>query len=695
MKKILTSAFIVMLPLLVLAQGWPSGYSGVMLQGFYWDSYNDSKWTNLESQADELAEFFKLVWIPQSGNCNGTSMGYNPLYWFTNYNSSFGNKTQLQSMINTFKAKGIGTIADVVINHRQNLSNWVNFPSETYKGVTYQLKSTDICRDDDGGAALSWANSNGYSLSSNNDSGEDWSGMRDLDHASTNVQTNVKAYLKMLLDDLGYAGFRYDMTRGYAASYTGMYNTYAVPTYSVGEYWDGNLSNLKAWVDGTKVNNVIQSAAFDFPFRYTVRDAVNNNSWTTLAGSGRGLNMESNYRRYAVTFVENHDTQYRSASDPQDPLNQYIEAANAYMLAMPGTPCVFLKHWMTYKESIKQMIYARQLAGITNTSSTSQVTSNSSSNYYVRTTTGTRGTLLAAMGGTAYNISSSYIVVASGTNYRLALSKSTETAWASKPSGYYVDPFNVTLTAVSATSGAQIVYTLDGTEPTATNGAVISSGAAVTINKCSTLKAGLLKNGVVSGVITRNYTVQNEVYDAYEITVFLKDPTASPNNWPQVAYYCWDSNNVQQCGNWPGVVVTDTRMVKGEKFYYKTFTITGTNYSVNFVFNQGGSTASSHQTVDVTGVRTTSFFEVTSQTNKYQVSNVTDTYLPYLDVVVTPGDVNGDTLVDIDDVTAVISRVLGNVVEPFDAVAADLDGNNQVDIDDVTILISLILNPNS
>ena len=684
-----------MLPLLVLAQGWPSGYSGVMLQGFYWDSYNDSKWTNLESQADELAEFFKLVWIPQSGNCNGTSMGYNPLYWFTNYNSSFGNKTQLQSMINTFKAKGIGTIADVVINHRQNLSNWVNFPSETYKGVTYQLKSTDICRDDDGGAALSWANSNGYSLSSNNDSGEDWSGMRDLDHASTNVQTNVKAYLKMLLDDLGYAGFRYDMTRGYAASYTGMYNTYAVPTYSVGEYWDGNLSNLKAWVDGTKVNNVIQSAAFDFPFRYTVRDAVNNNSWTTLAGSGRGLNMESNYRRYAVTFVENHDTQYRSASDPQDPLNQYIEAANAYMLAMPGTPCVFLKHWMTYKESIKQMIYARQLAGITNTSSTSQVTSNSSSNYYVRTTTGTRGTLLAAMGGTAYNISSSYIVVASGTNYRLALSKSTETAWASKPSGYYVDPFNVTLTAVSATSGAQIVYTLDGTEPTATNGAVISSGAAVTINKCSTLKAGLLKNGVVSGVITRNYTVQNEVYDAYEITVFLKDPTASPNNWPQVAYYCWDSNNVQQCGNWPGVVVTDTRMVKGEKFYYKTFTITGTNYSVNFVFNQGGSTASSHQTVDVTGVRTTSFFEVTSQTNKYQVSNVTDTYLPYLDVVVTPGDVNGDTLVDIDDVTAVISRVLGNVVEPFDAVAADLDGNNQVDIDDVTILISLILNPNS
>ena len=677
------------LPLLMTAQGWPASYGGVMLQGFYWDSYNDSKWTNLESQADELAEFFSLVWIPQSGNCNGTSMGYNPLYWFTNYNSSFGNKTQLQSMINTFKAKGIGTIADVVINHRQNLSNWVNFPSETYKGVTYQLKSTDICRDDDGGAALSWATSNGYSLSSNNDSGEDWGGMRDLDHASANVQKSVKAYLDMLLNDLGYAGFRYDMTKGYAASYTGMYNTYANPTYSVGEYWDGNVTNLKAWVDGTKVNNTVQSAAFDFPFRYGVRDAVNNNKWTNL--SGKGMNMESSYRRYSVTFVENHDTQYRDSNNPQDPLNQYVEAANAYMLAAPGTPCIFLKHWQDYKEAIKQMIYARQLAGITNTSTTTQTANNSTANYYVRTTTGTRGSLIAAMGSTTYSIPSSYVLVASGTNYRLALSKTTETAWASVPSGKRVDPFNVTLTAVSATSGVQIVYTLDGSEPSATNGTVVASGGTVTINRCCTLKAGLLKNGAVSGVITRYYTVVNEVYDSYEITVYLKDPTVAPNNWPRVVYYCWDSNNAQQCGNWPGQTITDTRVVGGETFYYKTFTITGSQYCVNFVFNQGGSTASSHQTVDVTGVRETAFFEVTTQSNKYQVTDVTDTYLSLLNDNYRLGDVNGDGEVSIADVTDLIDYILGGELEVFIPEAADISGDGNVSIADVTELIDMIL----
>ena len=693
MMKRIFSMFVAVLPVLAMAQGWPSSYSGVMLQGFYWDSYNDSKWTVLESQADELAEFFKLVWIPQSGYCSGyNSMGYDPLYWFTNYNSSFGNKTQLQSMINTFKNKGIGTIADVVINHRKNVSNWVDFPAETYNGVTYQLKSTDICRDDDDGATLTWATSNGYSLSSNNDTGEGWGGMRDLDHASSNVQKSVKAYIKMLLDDLGYAGFRYDMTRGYAASYTGLYNAYANPTYSVGEYWDGNVTNLKAWVDGTKVNNVVQSAAFDFPFRYGVRDAVNNNKWTNL--SGKGMNMESSYRRYSVTFVENHDTQYRDANNQQDPLNQYIEAANAYMLAAPGTPCVFLKHWQDYKESIKQMIYARQLAGITNTSATTQTASNSTSNYFVRTTTGTRGSLIAAMGSTTYTIPSSYVVVASGTNYRLALSKTTETAWASKPSGQYQDPFNVTLTAVSASSSAQLVYTLDGTTPTATNGTVVANGAAVTINRCCTMKVGLLINGSVSGVITRVYTVVNEVYDAYEITVFLKDPTSAPNNWPRVVYYCWDSNNVQQCGNWPGEVITDTRVIHGEKFYYKTFTITGSQYCVNFVFNQGGSTASSHQTVDVTGVRQTSFFEVTTQSNKYQVADVTATYLPYLNDDVTPGDVNGDGELAIADVTALINYLLTGDDTGVDIDAADCNQDGEVAIADVTALINYLLTGN-
>ena len=195
-------------PVVTASVGWPAQYGGVMLQGFYWDSFDDSQWTLLEAQADELSGTFDLVWLPQSGNCGGTSMGYDDLYWFNNYNSSFGNEQQLRSLISTFKQKNIKTIADVVINHRRNATNWVDFPKETYKGVTYEMKSTDICANDDGGETKKWATNNGYELSKNADTGEGWDGMRDLDHKSENVQTIVKAYLDFLKNDLGYAGFR-------------------------------------------------------------------------------------------------------------------------------------------------------------------------------------------------------------------------------------------------------------------------------------------------------------------------------------------------------------------------------------------------------------------------------------------------------------------------------------------------------
>ena len=105
------------------AQGWSENYGGVMLQGFYWDSFDDTRWLTLEKQANDLASSFDLIWIPQSGNCGGQSMGYDDLWWFNNYNSSFGDEAQLRSMIKTFKAAGMGTIADVVINHRRNVSS--------------------------------------------------------------------------------------------------------------------------------------------------------------------------------------------------------------------------------------------------------------------------------------------------------------------------------------------------------------------------------------------------------------------------------------------------------------------------------------------------------------------------------------------------------------------------------------------
>ena len=161
-KKLITAIAAIACPSMLMAQGWPTNHQGVMLQGFYWNSYDASNWKKLETQADELSKYFNLIWIPQSGNCGGESMGYDDLYWFDNYKSAFGSEEELRSMISTFKQKGLGTIADVVINHRKTLTNWVDFPKETYKGVTYQLLPTDICKDDCSGKTATWAKENGY-----------------------------------------------------------------------------------------------------------------------------------------------------------------------------------------------------------------------------------------------------------------------------------------------------------------------------------------------------------------------------------------------------------------------------------------------------------------------------------------------------------------------------------------------------
>ena len=609
MKKLYTTLPLLFLPLLIMAQGWPSQYKGVMLQGFYWDSYDATKWTNLQDQAKELGQYFDLVWLPQSANCGGQSMGYDDLYWFADYNSSFGSEAELRSLIKAFKDNGIGTIADVVINHRKNKSNWVDFPKETYNGVTYELTSTDICSDDDGGATKQWADQNGYSLSPNKDTGEGWSGMRDLDHKSENVQTSVKAYLKMLLEDLGYTGFRYDMVKGYSGSYTKLYNDYAQPTYSVGECWDGT-NTIRNWIDATEKT----SAAFDFQFRYTVRNAINRNDWTQLGKQNEGnwplvssSYQNGEYRRWAVTFVENHDTERRSNA-AQDPIVRDTLAANAYLLAMPGTPCVFLTHWMACKKDIKMMINARKAAGIHNESSYANHTN--STGYYGVRVTGDKAQLLAVVGNNVANFipNEQWQAIIKGYHYAYYLNRQAETAWIDLPSGQYDGAQTATLTAVSQQEGAKMVYTTDGSTPTAQS-AQATTGTTVNIPVGTTvLKVALLTGSTVGEVVTREYTVT--AFEPHDITAYVNTDEVG---WTSVNFWTWggDGTHTPANSSWPGDKVSATVQKDGRNWYVKTYRMNSANDCVNFVFSTN---SGSPQTVDVNNISEDTFFVISAET---------------------------------------------------------------------------------
>lgn len=569
----------------VYAQGWPANYGGVMLQGFYWNSYDDTKWTNLKSQVNDFADNFSLVWLPQSGKCLETSqtMGYMPYYYF-NQNSSFGTEAELRDLIKTFKSKGIGMVADVVINHH-NTTGWFSFPAEVYKGVTYQLKSTDIVANDDKGKTAKEATKQGVSLSKNNDEGEDWDGCRDLDHKSQNVQTIIKAYLKYLKDDLGYTGFRYDMVKGFSGSHVADYNKSVGIEYSVGEYWDSN-ARIQSWINATLKN----SAAFDFQFRYNVRDAINSNNWAALKSTNNLMN-DKNWRQYAVTFVENHDMEYRSSSEQQDPIRRDTLAANAYLLAMPGTPCVFFTHWLEYKDEIGAMISARKAAGITNMSDYEVKVSTSA--YYA---VNVNKTLYAAVGrlDKMENPGADWQKVLSGYHYAYFLNKSLETAFVDKASGIRDNSFKVKLIAVSKDASAKLVYTTDGTAPTAKSKQV-ASGDEITISSDCVLKVGLLVGGSVKGIITRNYTIQHveEGPDAFEIPAPGYTYNAyfvAPATWKnEVKCWAWTKTANYTGGTWPGVKCYKIGKNGKQYIYQWCYYGTLTTPPASIIFSNNGS----------------------------------------------------------------------------------------------------------
>ena len=244
-----------------------------------------------------------------------------------------------------------------------------------------------------------------------------------------------------------------------------------------------------------------------------------------------------------------------------------------------------------------------------------------------------------------------------------------------KESGKYEGSVTVTLTA--SVPDAVIVYTTDGTAPT-TSSPQATGSKQLTFTDNTTLSAGILHEGKVRNVVSREY-IFHEVQPT-TATIYLKDPMVAPNLWSNLYFYAWDGG-IALTDAWPGVAVTDTdtKMVKGEKFYYRTFTKPTADYVFNIIFNQGDG---EHQSVDITNLTKDTYFEISATTNKYTVTDITSQYGSVF------GDVNGDGKVDVSDVTALINAVLSTGT--YDEKMCDLNGDGSVDASDVTILITLI-----
>jgi alpha-amylase len=210
-------------------------------------------------------------------------------------------------------------------------------------------------------------------------------------------------------------GFRYDYCKGFHNSHIDDYNKASEAYFSVMEYWDGDVNALQYHLNDANWNTL----AFDFATKYTAfNDGIAADNYYKLKGAGLPGAGKS---RYAVTFLDSHDTFQRDNNEFCGLGNSMkypgkVQQCYAYMLSMPGVPCVFYPHWVSFKDKIKPMINARYKTGV---HSESAVSDEAGNGYYKATITGTNGQIRLLVGpNSGYNSTpAGFTLAVKGENY--------------------------------------------------------------------------------------------------------------------------------------------------------------------------------------------------------------------------------------------------------------------------------------
>lgn len=538
----------------------------VMLQGFFYDSYEvdsahlgtlelgDTRWTTLQKQAGELGAWFDWIWLPPSGLANGT--GYHPRQ-YSNQNSDWGTRAELQTLINSLHQGGAKVAADIVINHIEAMATWCDFSVQNFGTYgTFAPDGSWICEGDE----MNWPEYKADTLAGecwgtatgNADDGENWEGARDWSHDMPKVQEMFKAYLQWLRNEIGYDGWRYDKGDGFNNWHMWNYNQASKPQMAFMECWKGNTEIIWHINEGKK-----DILAFDFQNMYLVykNDGIQNGKFSNCGingkedwGDGAGL-VQEGYKKNAVTFIDNHDMFRRGNQEfcgdgnslkPQNKTK--LLQANAHMLSMPGVPCVFYPHWYTYKAEIKDMINARRVAGVHSESVVQE--EEVSQGGYKATVLGKNGKLIVtlgdktiqdATGANKWLAENNYKKLASGTGYALWVKADKDVASRiiATPDCAFEDSINgikVGMRAVGGSGVAAIYYTIDGTEPTDASAVYNDS---LNFTKTTVLKAIAVTNGIKSQTYTYTYTYREPLKRGIQVH-FNK-----PELWDKVYYYAW------------------------------------------------------------------------------------------------------------------------------------------------------------
>ena len=393
----------------------PRQCEAVMMQAFYNESYSatspgvseygDTKWVTLTPQATELGRYFDYIWLPPSAYGDGA--GYHPKQ-YSNQNSNWGTRTELDALISALHNAGTKVVADIVINHCANKSTWCDFYEMDFGeyGV-FHPDETYICSNDEvnaewnrptatsDGSGACWGTASGSP-----DDGDNWDGARDWSHDKVYVQQMFIAYLQWMRNVMHYDGFRYDKGDGFNNWHHYNYNKHAKPEIAFMESYNGTDA-IQGQINGAQGDLM----ALDFDLKWHVFNSFAG--WDYSHGRGDCL-MSRGDGKHSVTFIESHDwflrpdneNEFGGRGNSMTPaLKGRLMQANAFLLSMPGVPCVFYPHWAKYKADLKPMIIARKWAGVHSESEVKDEYSTATG--YQATVVGKNGWLILCLGDRA------------------------------------------------------------------------------------------------------------------------------------------------------------------------------------------------------------------------------------------------------------------------------------------------------
>lgn len=175
----------------------------------------------------------------------------------------------------------------------------------------------------------------------------------DIDHTNRKVQDDTNAFIKNLLENIGFRALRLDFVLGYGPRFQEQYIRAVGCPFTVAEYWHGDVQVLNNYVNATKG----LSAVFDFPVYYTMRDAVRSNNFSGLRQDNNKLpGMMGRDPCRSVTFIENHDTAHLEVVGGKFGDNDQVLRAYAFILTHCGTPSIFWSDWSDRGQEVSKKL---------------------------------------------------------------------------------------------------------------------------------------------------------------------------------------------------------------------------------------------------------------------------------------------------------------------------------------------------